>query len=449
MSASHNITSGVPRTTSDKSEHDAGGFSIAKLPRILRGLGAAILIASVSIFLFQGWESGNDTYRYFLLLVHTAGLAIVGFLSGHWMRESKGARLLLALALASIPANFAILGGFVYSQFSMDSFNVVYPMFVAWQADSATAALLTTGISLVVLAPVVWLGFMVLARRSAGQFTLLYLLTNLAILIPLRSADIVGWLALGIAILVMAISARARRKDSTLTTPEGIIARTVQFLPLAVILGRSLWLYSADAFLITIVSLVVFLVLRHVALLMAPQNRSRTFIEAISLLPAIFVGLGMTEIVHDAIWVATEARLPVFSITVAALCLELSTRAANGGAAYRRAAAIVVAFGMLVNLGLFGGVVMAATCLALGLGLMVYGYFVEQRVVFSLGVATLLFGLGFQLTYAIQMFDLGSWGSLAILGISAILVGSAMERYGNQIKLRLSDWGQQFRDWQY
>jgi len=70
----------------------------------------------------------------------------------------------------------------------------------------------------------------------------------------------------------------------------------------------------------------------------------------------------------------------------------------------------------------------------LGLGLVVYGYIVEQRVVFSLGVVTLVCGLVYQLSYAIQMFDLGSWGSLAILGISAILVGSAMERYGKQIK---------------
>jgi len=79
----------------------------------------------------------------------------------------------------------------------------------------------------------------------------------------------------------------------------------------------------------------------------------------------------------------------------------------------------------------------------------VYGYMVEQRVVFILGGFTLLVGLGYQIQYAIQIFDLGSWASLAALGVSAILIGSAIERHGSRIKTRLAHWGERFRSWQY
>ena len=61
MSASHNITSGVPRTSSDKPAHDTGGFSIAKLPRILRGLGAAILIATSQMKHILGIDAHGHT----------------------------------------------------------------------------------------------------------------------------------------------------------------------------------------------------------------------------------------------------------------------------------------------------------------------------------------------------------------------------------------------------
>ncbi|HAJ92026.1 MAG TPA: hypothetical protein DCO71_05330 [Gammaproteobacteria bacterium] len=422
---------------------------IKALPKLLRGFGAAVLVASVSIFLFQGWESGNDVYRYLLLLAHTAGLAFLGVVSSHWIRESKGARLLLILALASVPANFAILGGFVYSQWALDGINVVYPHFVTWRAGDPATALITAGIALLVLAPVIWFGFMVLSRGSAGRFTALYLLTNAALLVPLRATDLTGWLALALTLLVLMQNTHAKRVDAGLKTPEGVIARGLQLLPLGVMLGRGLWLYAADAFVFTVMSVMVFLVLRHVTLQLDGRLRTRAFLERLSILPATATGFGVAYLASNAFPGVSEVYLPVFTFTVAALVLEISLRTGTGGAGYRRLATGVLTSGLLANLVIFGGVIMAALCLMLGLLVIVYGYMVEQRVVFVLGGLTLLVGLGYQVQYAIQIFDLGSWASLAALGVSAILIGSAIERHGSRIKIRLAHWGERFRSWQY
>ena len=137
------------------------------LPRLLRSIGAVSLLAAISIFLLQGWENGNDVYRYLLLLGHTVGLVIIGFASGRWLGESKGARLLLMIALASVPANFAILGAFMYSQAPLDAFHVLYPSAAQWQVDSLNTALLVNVGGAVVLAAITLLGFMVLSRKSA------------------------------------------------------------------------------------------------------------------------------------------------------------------------------------------------------------------------------------------------------------------------------------------
>ncbi len=84
-----------------------------RLPTLLRILGAGALVVAMYSYLAKGWESGNDIFRYLLMLGHTGVLTAIGLASGHWLKESKGARLLLTLALVSVPANFAILGAFI------------------------------------------------------------------------------------------------------------------------------------------------------------------------------------------------------------------------------------------------------------------------------------------------------------------------------------------------
>ena len=419
------------------------------LPEILHGFGAVVLILAISIFMFQGWESSNDTTRYLLLLGFTVGLAIIGLMTGHYLRENKGARLLLALALASIPVNFAILGGFMYSQFAMDTINVMYPGIVTWQADSSVAALMISSIAIVALIPVVYLGFMVMSRRSATTFTSVYLLCNIALLIPVRDASIVGWISLAMTMLIMFSNNKARISDPGLLAKDGLIARMMQFIPVAVMLGRGLWLYSADSFMFTIISLLAFLVLRHTTLLMAKENSTRHLLEKLSLIPAAGVGIGVTEILNTVLPVLSHGYIPVFVIVTAGLIVELSMRAGADGAFYRRIAAIIVTVGMLSNLWLAGGVLMATVCLAVGLAVAIYGYMNQQSLVLGSGVVTILVGLGYQIIQAIEYFGLGSWSSLAMLGVVAILCGSLIERHGVTIKARFLGLSNQFRKWQY
>ena len=52
--------------------------NFATLSEALRILGAAVLVASMSVFLLQGWNEGNDINRYLLLLAQTGLLSAAG-----------------------------------------------------------------------------------------------------------------------------------------------------------------------------------------------------------------------------------------------------------------------------------------------------------------------------------------------------------------------------------
>ena len=72
---------------------------MARLPGLLRIFGAAAVLFSLYTYTFfaRGWQGSGDLMRYLMLLGHTGALAAIGLASGHFLREGKGARLLVIL----------------------------------------------------------------------------------------------------------------------------------------------------------------------------------------------------------------------------------------------------------------------------------------------------------------------------------------------------------------
>ena len=114
---------------------------ITSVSDILRVFGACAVIASMSLFLLNGWSDGNDIQRYFKLLAQTGLLAGSGIALSFWLKENKGARLFLGLGLISVVANFTILGALTYSMVQLDGGLIDYPSIVTWKVVSASTFL--------------------------------------------------------------------------------------------------------------------------------------------------------------------------------------------------------------------------------------------------------------------------------------------------------------------
>ena len=423
-------------------------FSYATLSNLLRVLGAGVLVASVAIFLMKGWSTGNDIQRYLMLLAHTVLLGVTGLSIGYWIRESKGARLFLALSLVSAVVNFAVLGGLIYSQVQWDNGLSLYPGLARWQAGTPTAAYPTAGAALMLLIPVSWIAFLTLARRSALPLTLLFLASGSLLLIPVRQTEPVAVLfILSAAVLVVQVM-RLKRHDTTLATTEGRFARWIVFIPLIMLAGRGIVLYSADAVMYTVLCASVFLALRQFSTDTGLSQRSAVNLNRVSVLPAIATAAGVTTIAVDANWLADPLYIPLFAVTASALFLDISLRSILGGSGYRRLASLTLSLAMLANLWLFPSLVTAGACLVSGLAVSIYGYSAQQRIVFGAGLFTLIAGVVHQCRTVFIWFDWGNWVALALIGIAAIIAGSVLERHGAGLRARLGHWRQSMGDWQ-
>lgn len=419
---------------------------LANLPNLLRILGTGVLLIAMYSFLAKGWQSGNDAFRYLMMLGHTGILAAIGLASGHWLKESKGARLLLTLALVSVPANFAILGAFIFSQTTPVDIHQ-YPTYVAWSVDSLSAALLTSTGALLVLVPVSLLGFAVLARQMSKTLTGLFLVSNAALLLPIRDPHWIGLLVLVLTAFCIAFTRKTSQQHIAARTQEGITALGLQFLPLAVLMGRSLWLYSADLLLMTILSITVFLILRQMTKYLAAESRLRKVSDALSLIPALAILPSLAGALFDIPAFPDMLAIPAASLVSALMIYDIACRNPYSAVGYRHLAAGILLISLVANLILYDGLLSAMVCILVGLGVALLGYQQQQRSVFGSGVLLVLTGLSQQIYELVHHFNLGSWIGLAILGMLAIVLASTIESQGGKFKTRFDRWKVTFKQW--
>ena len=422
---------------------------IEAITRLLRSLGAGVLIAAASTFLLQHWEQGDDIQRYLGLLGLTAVLTGAGFFVGLRMRESKSARTFLAVAAGVIPAHFCILGGLVYSQLSLDGAALAVARYATWLAPSVPAALLTTIGASAALVPVALLAFLALARSQARALTVAYLGFNAAMLVPSRDAGVVAVLVAGLVAAFFALELRVLRRDLAMRTLEGVFVRAMLAAPIVLITLRSVLHYELSLFLVAVLA-------GSAALLMAAFAREArvppalgTLLEPASLVPAAASCIAFTAAVHDGVGLPDQAVLPFATLPFTAIVLALSGVSRGRGVFYRRCAAWVALGGMGANLVLFEGAFAALLCLAVGIVVLAYGYSVRQKALLLGGVAGAGLALSYHLAYAIRLYAWSHWGGLAVLGIAVILGAALLERHHATIAERVRSWRERLGEWEY
>ena len=93
-------------------EDDSKKFDLANA---LRWLGCGGIVLSAVIFLLQGFDDVGDVLRNWAYLILMVALGGIGIALKYTLQDGKSARLLLGLAAAVIPIQFAQLGGMIHT----------------------------------------------------------------------------------------------------------------------------------------------------------------------------------------------------------------------------------------------------------------------------------------------------------------------------------------------
>ena len=420
--------------------------NIATLSEALRVLGAAVLLASMSVFLLQGWNDGNDISRYLLLLAQTGLLAAGGFAMSHGLKEAKGARIFFGLALVSIPANFTILGALLYSVFQWDGGLTTYPSFATWTIDSVANTGMTLAGAMVVLLPATLFCFAIMARHSAKALTLHFAVLNALLLLPIRSSMAAGAIALVGTMYALWIVSQLVKKDGALKTGEGKFALATLFIPSSIILFRSMYFYQVDSLMVAMLSMALFLAARQASVFPDRSKRLALFLDVLSLPLALAIAVSLTDAFHGAI--ASALQAPLFAAVYSGLALDIIHRTGS-----RRLATIIgVSISLFVSLSFVfsvataPGALTAILCMAAGVLLVLAGTTLKNPPAAVAGFVTILAGVVFGFDPIVAYVVTSSWVDLAIFGFCAITLGSLLDRYGVALKLHLGKWADGLRE---
>ncbi len=412
----------------------------ATVSEVLRIFGAAIMVASMSVFLLQGWSEGNDIQRYLKLLTQTGLLAAGGFLLSYLLREYKGARLFFGLALLSVPANFTILGGLIYSLFLGSGISPQYPQFASWiVSDSISIGWVLAG-AMAVLIPVTLLGLNIMARRSARPLSITFLMMNALLLIPLRDSWVVGGMLVAAILIPGWVMMKRYFTDPTLATGEGRYALLLLLVPAGLLLGRNLFLYQLDVLLGFMACTSLYVASRQYGLLTKPESIRRKLTEGISVPLAYAGAFCLADLVQR--FASVQVAIGAVVMLLGGFMLDYTIRASHSTLKpiILTTTSLIISAVMLNNLIINDSAISAILGFAGGTGLSVFGIKYKNRLILIAGIVTGLGAILFGLKDVLAMLIQSSWLGLAVVGGMAIVGASLLDRYGAVIKLRISNW---------
>ena len=416
--------------------------NMATLSQALRIVGAIVMLASMSLFLLQGWNEGNDIKRYLLLLSQTGLLTAGGLALSYGLRENRGARVFFGLALASVPANFTILGALIFSIVQWDASMAAYPAFASWKTVGATGTAVTLGGALLALVPLTLFCYTVMARRSARSLSLHFLALNALLLVPVRGSLAVGALVVAAVLYALRTARALRRQDRSLATPEGAFALALLFVPAAVASVRSLAFYDIDTLLVALLFGALFVGLRQTSIAAERGSHTAFALDLLCVPVAMVAALAASASMPASFGNALYA--PVFGVVFALLGFDVARRAHNASFATVAGGFVSLLSGaaFIVNALEFGGLVAPLVAIVAGAAMLFAGRALRNGFIVFMAAITLIAGVLAGAGEAIEFIGEAGWIELAVFGAVAIAVGSVIERHGAALRLRFERWSE-------
>ena len=422
--------------------------NFATVSELLRLLGAIAVLISMSMFLLQGWSETGDFQRFCMMVAQTVLLGFAGFSMFKWLRETKSARLFFGLSLVSVTVNFTTLAALIYSVFSLDGQTADYPSFAHWVATDVGTLFASIGVAGIVLVPLSLLAFSILVRPAAKIMTVWYIGLNLLLLLPFREVGIITVLVLLATVCMIKSNVMTSafndgandiaQASFSWGTREGKFARLIMFLPLMVMMVRSLLHYDISAFsMIAIFSATYWLSVQSINIM---SQRFETLLAVIAASSAVIVAFAF-HVQLDNWFSLPIPLLPVFALIITLACIDLVRRVIGEtlqnfliGAT---ATIVVICFG--INHAIYHSLTSFMLGFMVGLMMMTVAYRLKSQ---WLGISSLVLLIGLPVFYVGDIFDIvinSGWLGFAISGVSVIVLASVIDRYGAIIKLKLSN----------
>ncbi len=416
-----------------------GGRSLSAALRIF---GACAVIASISLFLIEGWTDGNDLNRYMKLLAQTGLITGAGIFLSFIVKEAKGARVFFGLGLVSAVANFTILGALTYSMFQLDSaLGDNYHSMLHWQAVSIGQFVPLALGAIALLSLLSLFSFSIFARKVAPKLTVSFLVICSLLLVPAREAMFAAALA-GVALFAATrVTLGIVKSKEILLTLEAKYALACLFLPGSIIIVRALGLYAVDELVLLTLFSLIYYGLKNVTLLLSSKSALQSLLTIAQYVAGIIIGCLIASLIPHQFDSYSTA---VFSAILIGITLDLVKQPNGHEGTVLRALVSITTFCVIAINVIYAAVsyqllvkvislvsISAVLLLILHSAKTIQGLRAAQLLAFAGLAATVLITL----IEIVSLLHVGCWVLIGGLGITLIIIASLFDKYGFRLKL--------------
>lgn len=412
--------------------------SPSRLAGLLRWLGTGALALAAVVFLLQGLEDLDTMIRTYAYLLLIGALTACGIGTRTLFEDARSTRLLLGLAVALVPIQFAQLGGMLHSLASGEASGL--GELFGFHALSAGTVGVVAGATVLLTPLAAFTGFAVLVRPAARLLTFVFVLQNLLLLLPWRDSlggfAVLACLGAVAPLLDHALQGMQRR----FATPEGRAVRAMLLVPLAIATVRLGFHIEAVTGLCALLAFwsaaLIYIGRHHVE---SPSARELLYLPGALLAQLAWLGWVLLALMPDR-FIGAVALVPAAAIFLAVA--RLSTFAT----VYRLFATTCLAAAAL-TLVLPGETAGALLGLGLGLATLLYGYWRRDRSLVMAGPVITLMALAVLVLEAVVHVEVNSWVTLSAAGVLLVVGASAVERFGTTLVVRARHGWEEIRHW--
>ncbi len=407
----------------------------ASLSDVLRMTGALAVAIAMGLFLLEGVDVKNDLYRFLTMLGLTSALTAAGFLMSMVLKEQRGSRVFISLGLLSVPVNFTVFGALIYSVTPLDSMAAFYPGFAHWTATAADMSIALIG-GAVVLLPVVWLGYSVLARSARSWLSAALILGSAVLIIPVRQELWAAMLALGSTVAIWSICLKNSKDSLALKTAEGKFAVALLFVAPIIIAVRSLILYEVSGVLVLTLAGGFYFYIRQLTARRVEKNIVTTSLMILAAIASVVVSVSAGDVLDH--YMAGNLPMVFSAVILLLLTFDMYSFSHNKDMAGNISAVMVsIATVSLVFTALVSGsaliTILSAAILLVVAVVSYLGRLPAAASIAAIGGVAIMF-LNIDTLWA--MIARTGWWGIAIGGAAAIVAGSMLDRAGTVVGLK-------------
>jgi hypothetical protein len=238
---------------------------------------------------------------------------------------------------------------------------------------------------------------------------------------------------LGSLLVVSALEFKHFLRDPAMGSKEGIIAPLIILLPLALLIGRTLYLYEAtnlfSAFLYASLGISAMCFFYPTV-----QNRDgKDFITEISAVLFSLAALFLAESLVIGFSISLYG-VAIRSVLVAAVGIFLAPYTLRSNSLFLTLSSVLVLFGITAQFLQHPSLVASLLLVIVGAVIVPIGYQKRLPALFYGGVIQVVIGVLYNLKFAARLYEYSPWICLALIGALAILASSVAEKKSTVIQ---------------